>query len=55
MPSVAQLALGRMDVWALEELVLARGGDATVPGGAEEVLSAPAATPTWPTSSSATP
>ena len=38
MPSVAQAALGRMDAWTMEELVLARGGPGAVPGLAEEVL-----------------
>ena len=38
MPSVSQLELGRMDVWTMEELVLARGGPGAVPGRAEDVM-----------------
>ncbi|SDP10290.1 regulatory protein, luxR family [Pedococcus dokdonensis] len=38
MPSVSQAALGRMDAWTVEELVLARGAAGTAPGLAEEVL-----------------
>jgi DNA-binding NarL/FixJ family response regulator len=38
MPSVSQLELRRMDAWALEEMLLARGGDAIGPGVVEEVL-----------------
>ena len=38
MPSVSQVALGRMDAWTMEEMVLARGGPPTVAGLAEDVL-----------------
>ena len=45
MPSVSQLALGRMDAWTMEELVLARGGPGAVPGRAEDVLSSSGGNP----------
>ena len=38
MPSVSAVALGRMDAWTMEEMVLARGGPGTVAGLAEDVL-----------------
>ena len=38
MPSVSQVALGRMDAWTMEEMVLARGGPGTAAGVAEDVL-----------------
>lgn len=38
MPSVSRVALGRMDAWTVEEMVLARGGPGTVRGLAGDVL-----------------
>jgi DNA-binding NarL/FixJ family response regulator len=38
MPAVGQLELGRMDAWALEEMILARGALVSGPGLVEDVL-----------------
>ena len=38
MPSVSRVALGRMDAWTMEEMVLARSGPGTVEGLARDVL-----------------
>lgn len=38
MPSVGELELGRMDLWAVEQMVLAREGSAADAGLAQEVL-----------------
>ncbi len=38
MPSVSRVALGRMDAWTMEEMVLARGGPGTIAGLAGDVL-----------------